>query len=396
MIMRLDTQTYKLSDIGVTRKVLQITGVVAFVLTLLGLFVNSDQFFHSYLTAYVFWLTVSLGGLFFTMMHHLTGAVWSVVLRRITEIIMMTIPVMAILFIPVIFGIHNLYHWSHGEAVAADELLAHKSPYLNTTFFIIRAAVYFTIWILLARGLYNVSLRQDSGYDDRQVKKMRWISALGMVLFAVSVTFAAFDWLMSLDAHWYSTIFGVYVFSGALVAIISVLIILMALFRRLGILDAEVTYEHYHDLGKLLFAFMVFWAYMAFSQYFLIWYGNIPEETIWFMHRWEGSWKAVTMLLVLGHFAIPFFILIVRGTKRNLKALTFMAAWLLALHWVDLYWIIFPSLHHHGAQISWMDLTAFIGIGGLFLSIFIRQLSRHPVVPVNDPNLEKSVKFINA
>lgn len=394
--MRLDTQTYRLTDIGATQKFLQIAGIAAFVLTLLGLFVNPDQFFHSYLTAYVFWLTVSLGGLFFTMMHHLTGAVWSVVLRRIAEIIMITTPVMAILFIPIIFGIHNLYHWSHGEAAAADELLAHKSPYLNTTFFIIRAVVYFTIWILLARGLYIVSLRQDEGYDYGQVKKMRWVSALGMVLFAISVTFAAFDWLMSLDAHWYSTIFGVYVFAGALVAIISVLIILAAVFRRFGILDAEVTYEHYHDLGKLLFAFMVFWAYMAFSQYFLIWYGNIPEETIWFMHRWEGSWKAITMLLVLGHFVIPFFILIVRGTKRNLKALTFMAAWLLVLHWVDLYWIVFPSLHHHGADFSWMDLTAFIGIGGLFLSMFVRRLAKHPIVPVSDPNLKRSMKFINA
>jgi hypothetical protein len=216
-----------------------------------------------------------------------------------------------------------------------------------------------------------------------------------MILFALTITFAAFDWLMSLDAHWYSTIFGVYVFAGAVVGLLAFITIVAVNFHRNDILKDEITFEHYHDLGKLLFAFIVFWGYMAFSQYFLIWYSNIPEETLWFLHRWEGSWKVVTLLIVFGHFVVPFFILFPRFTKRNKFVLFMMAFWILMMHWVDLYWIAMPSLHHHGVHISWMDFTTMIGIGGIFIWLMWRKLSANPLLPVNDPRLEKSFKFIN-
>jgi hypothetical protein len=308
---------------------------------------------------------------------------------------MMTIPLMAVLFIPILLGMHDLYHWSHEEAVAADPLLLKKAAYLNTFFFTIRTVIYFTIWFLLARSLYKTSLAQDNGYHKNQTIKMKKISAPGMILFALSITFASFDWLMSLDAHWYSTIFGVYVFGGSLLAILTFLVIFGSLLRKKGILKEVITIEHYHDLGKFLFAFIIFWGYIGFSQYFLIWYANIPEETIWYLHRWEGSWKIITLILVFGHFLIPFLILMPRAVKRNLNALKITAIWIIIMHWIDIYWLVLPNLHHHGVHISWMDLTAAIGIGGLFIWYFLNKFYAQALVPVNDPRLEISIRMKN-
>jgi hypothetical protein len=206
-----------------------------------------------------------------------------------------------------------------------------------------------------------------------------------MILFAITVTFAAFDWLMSLDAHWYSTIFGVYIFSGGVVGVLAFMTLTVLYLRGRGVLRDQITIEQYHDLGKLLFAFLIFWAYMAFSQYLLIWYANIPEETIWYHHRWEGSWKNVSLLLVGGHFVVPFFILITRGAKRNLASMAMMSAWLLFMHGVDLYWIVMPGLHPHGAQLSWIDLGCLLGVGGTFCRIFWWKFTAGPLVPVGDP-----------
>jgi hypothetical protein len=393
--MKTKTQDYQLSGTTLFLKPALMIGIAGLVATLAGYFVDHSQFFFSYLTAYIFWLTVTLGALFFTMLHHLTGADWSIVLRRLLETVMMTLPLMAILFIPILFGLHDLYHWSHEDAVMADPVLLKKSVYLNPVFFTIRAVIYFTIWILLARGLYKTSLAQDSGHQAEHTVKMRKISAPGMVLFALSITFAAFDWLMSLDAHWYSTIFGVYFFGGSLLAILSFLVIFGNLLRKKDIFADTITIEHYHDLGKFLFAFIIFWGYIGFSQYFLIWYANIPEETIWYQHRWAGSWSIVTMTIVFGHFLIPFVALMPRFVKRNLGALTFFAIWIMAMHWIDMYWLVMPSLNHYGAHFSWMDLTATLGIGGIFFWYFLQKYYKHPLVPIGDPRLDVSIHMKN-
>jgi hypothetical protein len=302
---------------------------------------------------------------------------------------------MAILFIPILFGLHDLYHWSHEDVVLTDPVLLKKSAYLNPVFFTIRTVIYFTVWILLARGLYKTSLAQDAGHQAAHTVKMRKISAPGMVLFALSITFAAFDWLMSLDAHWYSTIFGVYIFGGSLLAILTFLVIFGNLLRKKDILTDTITVEHYHDLAKFLFAFIIFWGYIGFSQYFLIWYANIPEETIWYLHRWEGSWKFVTMTIVFGHFLVPFVFLMPRFVKRNLGILTFFAIWIVIMHWIDIFWIVVPSLHHHEAHFSWMDLAATLGIGGLFMWFFLQKFYKHPLVPVGDPRLDVSIHMKN-
>jgi hypothetical protein len=393
--METKNQDYQISGTPFFQKPALIIGIAGIIASIAGYFIDHSQFFFSYLTAYTFWMTMTLGALFFTLLHHLTNADWSVVLRRILETVMMGLPVMAILFIPILFGLHDLYHWSHEDAVLADPILQKKSAYLNPLFFTIRVVLYFTIWILLARGLYKTSLAQDAGYQPEQTVKMRKISAPGMVLFALSITFAAFDWLMSLDAHWYSTIFGVYIFGGSLLAILTFMVIFSNLLRKKGLLGDTITIEHYHDLGKFLFAFTIFWGYIGFSQYFLIWYANIPEETIWYLHRWEGSWKIITMILVFGHFVIPFMALMPRFVKRNLGALTFIAIWILIMHWIDIFWLVMPSFSHHGAHFSWMDLTTTLGIGGIFFWYFLQKYYKHALVPVGDPRLEASIHMKN-
>jgi hypothetical protein len=366
------------------------SGLLALMVAGLSGLSNPGQFYHSYLTAFIFWLSIGLGALFFTMINHITGSVWSVVIRRLHESIMVLLPVFILLFIPIIFGIGDLFHWSHVETVQKSEILIKKSSYLNIPFFLIRSVIYLGAWTLLAIVLYRLSIKQDRG-DERILHRLQRISAPGIFVFAVTLTFAAFDWIMSLDAHWYSTIFGVYCFSGSFLAALVFLVILIRYIQYRGFLNDEITVEHYHDLGKLIFGFVVFWAYIAGSQYFLIWYGNIPEETIWFLHRWEGSWKTISTVIIFGHFVIPFFMLSFRSVKRNRSLLTFFAAWILVMHYIDMYWLIMPSLHDHNAHFSWIDVTAVIGIGGIICGLLWQRLGSASLVPVNDPNLTQSM-----
>ena len=393
--MELDNKTYLLTDRGKFGKLAAMVGGVGVALSAAGYFIDSAQFFHSWLTSFVFWTSIALGGLCFTMLHHLVAARWSVVLRRMSENVMMMLPIMVVFLIPILFGLHDLYHWSHADVVEADHLLQGKAAYLNPTFFVIRLAGYFLIWFVLSRLLYRVSLRQDVGHDPSQIKKMRVISAPGMILFAVTLTFFSFDLMMSLDAHWYSTIYGVYVFAGSFAAVLSLIFLTILLLHSRGVLNKEISVEHYHDLGKLIFAFIIFWGYMAFSQYFLIWYANIPEETIWFPHQWEGSWKVVTLLLAFGHFVVPFFLLFPQGAKKNAALMKIMTTWVLLMHWVDIYWLVMPSLHPEGVYLSWMDFSTMFGIGGIFLWLFWKRMGSSPLVPINDPNLKASMRFVN-
>lgn len=393
--MKFDSQTYRMTDKGKFGTIALIVGIIGLALSAVGWLTETRQFFHSYLVAFVFWMTIALGGLFFVMLHHLVNANWSIVIRRFGECLMMTIPFMVILFIPILFGIKELFHWMDPQVVASDHLLQGKSGYLNTPFFMIRALLYFCIWIALALMLNRLSLRQNDKATFDQTRKARIISAPGMIVFAITLTFASFDWLMSLDAHWYSTIFGVYIFAGSFLAMLALTTFIIIRLQSNNVLTTSITEEHYHDLGKLMFAFTIFWGYMAFSQYFLIWYGNIPEETIWFLHRWESSWKTISLIIVFGHFVVPFFILFPQVTKRNKPVMTIMTIWILTMHWVDIHWIVMPTLHHHGFHFSWLDATTVVGIGGIFLFIFWRLFTNHPLVPVNDPKLKKSIEFVS-
>ena len=391
--MNLDRSTYTLTSKSSLGTIALVVGVIGLIGAGVGATMDSKQFFHSYLLAFVYWLSIGLGALFFTMLHHLVHARWSVVLRRLSESIMITLPMMFLFAIPILIGMHDLYHhWLDPELVAADPILQGKSGFLNAPFFIIRTAFYFAVWSGLSIYLYKISIKQDAGHDDAYYKRLRKASAPGMILFAVTTSFAAIDWMMSLDPHWYSTIFGVYVFSGAFLATLSFMVLIIGYLSRRKILDGIVTVEHRHDVGKLIFAFIIFWTYMAFSQYFLIWYANIPEEVYWFLERWVGSWKTVSLVVIFGHFVLPFIMLIFRAAKRSLLVLSLGSILLLIMRWVDLYWIIMPNIYPEGAVFSWVDFANMIGIGGIFVWFFWSRFTARPIVPVGDPELNASMR----
>jgi hypothetical protein len=375
---------------GAASLVVGIAGLAACVLAY-GL--DPQRFAFSYLVAFAFWTTLALGGLFFTMLQHLTGAVWSVVVRRGAEALALTIPLLAVFFLPLLAGAHDLFSWMRPGAAAGDRVLAGKAPFLDPGFFVVRAALYFAVWIVLAVLLYRRSTAQDADGRPEHTAAMRRISAPGMFLFAFTVSFAAIDWLMSLDPHWYSTIFGVYIFAGGFLASLAFLTLFYQWLRARGVLAGAVTADHYHDFGRLLFAFTVFWAYIAASQYFLIWYANLPEETEWFIRRDVGSWRAVGIAIVLGHFVVPFLVLAFHAAKRSPAVLRTMAALLLVMHYVDLYWIVMPMTCPAGASTSWIDAAALLGIGGVAVWFFLRRFAAAATVPVGDPKLGDSLAY---
>jgi len=357
---------------------------------------DPTQFYFSWLVAFTFFLSIALGALFFVLTHYVTKASWSVVIRRLAEHVMSALPLFVVLFIPVFLGLERLYHWTDPEALAHDSLLRGKQAYLNPGFFLVRAAIYLASWSGMALWFASRSARQDRTGDLPTTLRMIRLSAPALLVFAVTVTFAAFDWIMSLDPHWYSTIFGVYYFSGCLVGFFAVLALFAAAARRAGLLGGAVTVEHFHDVGKLLFAFTVFWAYIAFSQFFLIWYGNIPEETAFYLHRSHGSWSAVTAMLAWGHFGVPFLFLMSRNIKRRTAFLAAGAVWMLVMHLIDLHWLIMPVHHGEGLHPTLLDFTTLVGIGGAFLAFVGQRLRRGALVPVRDPRLAESLGFENA
>lgn len=356
------------------------------------------QLWHSWLIGSLFVLSIALGGLFFVLVQHATQAGWSVVVRRIAEITMATLPFLALLFLPpILFGLGDLFHWSHADAVAQDHLLTHKKPYLNVPFFLIRTVAYFAIWSALAIWFGRLSRLQDETGDHELTRRMRRASAPGLLLFALTVTFFAFDWLMSLNPHWYSTIFGLYFFAGSAMAFFSFLALAVIAGRRNGVLAEVLSAEHQHDIGKLLFGFVVFWAYMAFSQYMLIWYANLPEETGFFAQRLAGSWRTASAGLALGHFVVPFFFLLPRAIKRSAKALAAVSIWLLAMHALDLYWLVMPNLRNlqPAGRVAGLVAAALIGCCGVFLAAFGLALRRQALIPLRDPRLPESLTFEN-
>jgi hypothetical protein len=373
--------------------------LVAWIASIAGFIADPNRFFESYLMGYMFCITIPFGAAFFVMIQYLTGSAWSVPMRRLAENVMSTIPVGAILFIPVALGVHHLYEWTHAEWIQNE--IAHqpgggKSGYLNPQWFVIRAAIFFLLWTLWTSRIYSHSTRQDKdGSIEHMHTISRW-SAPGLLMLMLSVTLAAFDWNMSLDPHWYSTIFGLYVFAGGGLAFIAVWILICMALRSKGVLKNTINVEHYHDLGKWLFAMTVFWAYISFSQYLLIWYGNLPEETIWFRHRFEGSWAWWSWVLLFGHFIIPFLVLVLRASKRNYRILTTMAIWIVVAHFVDVYWQVMPTFYHsQGISFHWLDITCPVAIASVFALVFWFKVKSHALLPLGDPRFEQGLEFEN-
>ncbi len=357
-----------------------------------------NHFFHAYLLSVCFFLSISLGALFFVTLQHLTGARWSVVIRRIAELLTTPLFVLGLLMLPILvpmlFGCSAPFEWNDVELRASDELIRNKAPYLNAPMFALRAIIYFSFWILLSRFYLKTSVQQDRSNDAELTVKMRRVSGPAMIAFAVTVNFAAFDWLMSLDPHWFSTIFGVYFFAGAVVAFLATLPITTALAQTRGLLTKEITTEHYHDIGKLLFGFMFLWAYIAFSQYLLIWYANIPEETSWFLLRQNGGWQIIALLLVAGHFALPMFGLMSRSARRDRKTLLFWSTFLLVMHWLDLFWIVMPNVSTE-LSIGIIEILCTLGVGAIWAAATLRAAAGTRLLPTGDPHLHDSLSFHN-
>ena len=369
-----------------------VVGGVALVACVIGALFSPDQFFRSYLFSYLFYLGMTLGCMALVMLQYLTGGSWGIVIRRITESATRTIPLLAFLFLPILIGIPKLYSWSHDEVVKADPLLQHKHLYLNVPFFIVRVLIYFIGWWIFAHFLNKWSHEQDSGGRDLRGRRLQLLSGPGLIFYALSVTFASVDWVMSLEPHWFSTIFGLLFVAGQGLSALSLCIALLVILSdEGGPLEGVIGPSHLHDIGKLLLAFTMLWAYFAFSQFLIIWSGNLVDEIPWYLERLRGGWQWIGLLLVVFHFAFPFAMLLSQSLKRAGHKLVRIAALVIFMRFVDLFWIVAPGASKGGFQVHWMDFLAPLAIGGLWLGAFLFQLRKWPLLPVRDPHLEEAI-----
>ena len=396
------TYTPPVADLDRPRSRALIVGVVGLVLCALGFVFDRDHFFRSWLTAYLLFLGIALGSMALMMIQHLSGGGWGV-FRRVFEASSRTLPLLALLFIPVALGIGSLYVWSHEDHVATDEILQHKAPYLNVPFFLGRAVFYFAGWIGLTFLLNRLSARQDAGDVSVNLTVQR-VSGAGLVFYALTITFASIDWVMSINPHWYSTLFG-FLFMGGqgLSALAFTIVISTFLFKREPMASLLKPY-HFHDLGKLMFAFVMLWAYFNFSQYLLTYAANLVEEIPYMVTRISHGWQFLAIFLVVFHFAVPWLLLLSRDLKRTPNRLVMLALWILFVRYVDLFMMIAPEFASTGENlhmatgaheshffVHWLDLAAPLAIGGLWVWMFLTQLRQRQMLPVGDPYLREAL-----
>jgi hypothetical protein len=350
---------------------------------------------YSYLTSFMFLISLGVGSLFLVSLEYLAGAVWSTPFRRISEFFAGTIPYLIIISIPLLFTLHNVFEWTHSAAVENDAILKGKEAYLNIPFFLVRNVVIFLIWTLFYFLIIKRSRMQDETGDQSLTRANIKLSTGFIFIFAITITISGVDWMMSLEPHWYSTIFGVYYFSGTVWCALAALTLAVVLLKESGYLVPGLKEDHYYSLGTLMFAFTAFWGYIAFSQYMLIWYADLPEETSWFFHRWEGGWMYASIVLIIVHFIVPFFALLSFPAKTNPKRLKFVAVWILAAHFFDLYWVIMPGMHQVGRAyyFSWMDIVFPIAMVGFVMIIFRMLTNKYNLVPVKDPKLKRGLDY---
>jgi hypothetical protein len=361
-------------------------GVVGLLIMIVGLFLDREQFFQSYLLGYIFWALTALGSLSILMIHHVAGGKWGVMIQRLLEGGAMTLPLMALLFIPIIIGIPTLYEWADPEHVAHDPLLLAKSPYLNVPFFILRTVIYFVIWIGIAYLLRRWSTKLDQDPNNHALKsRLRTLSAPGILIYGLTITFASVDWMMSLEPHWFSTIYGMmFGISGFTIAFAFVILWLMPLVKSkpwAGIIETE----QISDLGSWLFAGVFLWAYLSFSQFLIIWSANLPEEIPWYLNRQEGGWQYLAGALIVIGFFLPFFVLLARGTKRYPKRVLRMGALVFVMQILFVIFLIVPAFSPGRFSIHLLDLAAIIGIGGVWMTAFVWLIKRQSLIPMYDP-----------
>lgn len=387
-------QTFDYKHVGGRFLGLAATALVAYAAIFVGAAFDAEQFAHSYLFAFTFFFTICMGGLFWVLVHHAVDAEWTVVVRRQLENLAGLLPVMGLLFVPLVFVAPLLWDWMLPKN-AHDPLLLEKAAYLNPWFFWIRAAFYFFFFTVSATWLRANSILQDKDGAPRYTVFNRRITFASLPLFAVCLTFGAIDWLMGLDFRWFSTMWGVYIFAGTALSALCVLVLLITALRGAGYFQGIISLEHYHIIGKLMFAFTVFWAYIGFSQYMLIWYANIPEETLYFLRRNTESWQILSTALVVGHFFVPFLLLLPNPGKRKPAFLCGVAVWILLMHLLDIYVVVLPALHKAGVAVSWMDFACLAAIGCTLAAVFLKRLGDVPLWPLRDPRLPNSIALKN-
>lgn len=363
-------------------------GVLGLAVLGAGALLDREQFFRSYLVAFMFWGGVAFGCFGLVALNHIAGGRWGIVIRRICEAGMRTLPLVTVLFVPILFGMHELYEWTHADHVAHDPVLQFKASwYLNTTYFVIRAIIYFTILLVMARAMLRVSAEQDATGKVDTVRRLQMLGRGAIILYVLLMTFAAVDWMMSIEPHWYSTIYGLLVVAGQVLSAFAFAIVILTLLAEHDPVARVANSERFHDLGKMLLAFVMVYAYFAFSQFLIIWSGNIPEETPWYLKRIGGGWVVLAILLPAFHFFLPFFVLLSRKLKQNPRRLIVVALLMLLMRLLDLYWMIMPAFSPGVFALHWMDVAAVLGVGGVWLAAFLWQFQGRPVLPLHDPAL---------
>jgi hypothetical protein len=369
-----------------------VVGIAALVLAALDGIRAPEQFFRSYLLAFVFWLGFPLGCAAFLMVHHLTGGFWGLPIRRPLEAGTRTLPLLAALALPLLLGLTRLYSWTNPNLVAADDVLKSKQLYLNLPFFLVRNVIYFAVWWALIRGLNRWSDEQDRTGDPRLALRLENMSGPGLVLYGLTVTFFSIDWIMSLEPHWFSTIFGLIFMVLQVLSALALAVFVAGFLSQYEPIASVITSDRFNDLGNLVLTFVMLWAYLSFSQFLIIWAGDLINEIPWYLTRARGGWAMIALLLIFLSFAIPFLLLLMRPIKRRVETLSTLCGALILITFVDVYWMVAPAFEKAGPRFYLLDFLLPVGIGGIWVAAFVAQLKSRPLLPLHDPRFEGALQ----
>jgi len=360
-------------------------GLIALLVSLIGLFMDPSHFWQSYLFAYIFWAGLALGCLGIFFLHNVVGGNWGVAIRRLMESGLQTLPLVLLFAIPVFFALGTIYKWTDASYRAEHFAVGHKAAYLNPTWFIVRTLLYFAIWLFSGFRILKMANEHDRTGDPALFKRIKARSAPALLVFVITTSLAFIDWIMSLESDWYSTIYGWMFTVGEVLLTFAFLVAVLVLLSKREPFSSFLTRQHYHDLGNLMLAFTMLWAYMSFSQFLIIWAENLPDEIPWYVRRFSGGWGYIAWTISIFQFCLPFFLLLLRFVKKNPTRLRTLAVWIIIMRIVDVFWIVAPAWRQRGLEVYWTDIVALIGLGGIWLAYFIRNLKARPLLPSNDP-----------
>jgi hypothetical protein len=360
-------------------------GLVALAVSAIWLFKDASHFWQSYLFAYIFWSGLTLGCLGIFFLHNVVGGNWGVAIRRLVESGLKTLPLMFALAIPIFFALGILYKWTDASYRAEHFAVGHKAAYLNPTWFIARTVIYFAIWLFSGFRILKMANEHDRTGNRELFLKIKRRSAPALLVFVVTTTLAFIDWIMSLEPDWYSTIYGWMFTVGQVLLTFSFLVAVLVLLSKREPFASFLTRQHYHDIGNLMLAFTMLWAYMSFAQFLIIWAENLPDEIPWYVRRFSGGWGYIAWTIAIFHFFVPFYLLLLRFIKKHPSRLRTLALWIIVMRMLDVFWIVAPAFRQRGLEFYWSDLFALVGLGGVWLALFIFNLKSRPLLASHDP-----------